>query len=184
MTSKEFRTLLADYLAGELREEQRAAVEAHLASSPDDRAEVEALRRTQSMIGAALISRPEADRRVAERWTASDFSAAAVTRVGPGVHSASGLAAAALRYAALIGLAFLGGMWAERQWGMRPDVSPAHSGGALIQPDRLAQDGAAYAPPDLLAGASPEFVRAAVRTAQAYPGLDPVALATLALGSR
>lgn len=124
MSEREFDEKLADYLAGELGTDERAAFETLIAADPQRARLVQELRAVEATLRAGL---PAYD--AAEREARAAASAADVDRTRPAVRRSVGLIAA--RYAAVIVLAFGAGFMA-RGW---------HNAGAAAAEPRVAAPG-------------------------------------------
>ncbi|MBU0638208.1 MAG: zf-HC2 domain-containing protein [Planctomycetes bacterium] len=113
-----FRERLADYIGGELEPEQHAVFATHVSECPTCRAEVRALQAAAAVLDAGVLSREEA----AERTATLAPPVAVAARV-PRLARRPRMIYAALRYAAVVALAF-GAGYGARGWRVTPVESP------------------------------------------------------------
>ncbi len=179
MTPEEFHEMLPDYLAGELSESQELRLRAFLEAHPAERFRVEELRAAQQAVRQTAPSPTEAEDRVV--GLPSLASLAGPREAGlPATRTAAGrfrFVPAALRYAAVVLLAFAGG-YITRGWRpAEPAETPAQPEIARVAP----APAAGVLLPDAL---SPHLAERLERAIRAYPQGQTLTWALLSLAAR
>lgn len=173
MTAEEFREKLPDYLAGELSKSEESRVGAYLDANPAEKRLADELLAAQHAVRQTAPSRVEAEERVAEvppLETLTGRGARTGSERTAGLRLRS--VAVALRYAAVIALAFAGG-YATRGW------RAGEATGARVEPEerRLVEG-------PLVGPLSPHLAERLERAVREYPGGQTLTWALLSLAAR
>jgi len=138
MNEQDFDQRLADYLGGELDEQQAAALRAELEADPQRRRLACELHTAAAALETGLLSPEEAERRTASLACPADAARGAASATGRGRRWAAGRPGVILRYAAVIvaafGLGYLARGWreAERSVPALPAVRTAEVNDAYV----------------------------------------------------
>jgi anti-sigma factor RsiW len=179
MTPEEFHEKLPEYLAGELSESEERRVRAFLEANPSEQSRVEALLAALDAVRQTVPPPDEAEQRVSELPIPAALIGRGATRQAA-ARAAAGrlrLVSVALRYAAVILLAFASGYWARgRQGGELAGTPPQGETTQIVV--RLTEAGPLAGP------LSPRLAERLERAVRDYPQGQTLTWALLSLAAR